>query len=455
MIVEAASTWKKPQSESDENETQEGVLDFYYEHFAGRYWGRDSRNRYIVRPKESVKRKLKIDGLSGGRVTEGVNEVEKALETIETEKAVDYAAPLAGWGTGCYSTADSRVLVTQNPDMYELKKGSCKNLLQIIEGLLGEEQSWYFNVWLWRAFESLRDNKIRRGQGIIIAGPGDCGKSLLQSIITEILGRRIGKPYKFLTGETQFNSDLFGAVHQQIEDEATNGDPRVRKHLGGALKNAIANFEQWCHPKHGQPFVLKPLWRISFTVNDDANALQVLPQWEEWLRDKIMLFHAQSCELPVDTTKENGEDLLWALVCKEIPAYLHMISKIKIPDDRKNGRFGVKSYHSPSLLEMLQGGDEDILKEIIDDVLFSGEPGFEDELSHWEGTATTLEALLIKSDHKRSAGQMLFSNQRIGQLLAVIAKAEPDRYSRRLLDGRTLWCIQRPVGAPPSTSPKK
>ena len=83
----------------------------------------------------------------------------------------------------------------------------------------------------------------------MLAGPRDCGKSLLQSLLTILFGGRSAKPYRYMTGETSFNADLFGAEHLVIEDEQPNTDIRARRNFGAQIKEFTSNPMQSCHGK--------------------------------------------------------------------------------------------------------------------------------------------------------------------------------------------------------------
>jgi len=53
----------------------------------------------------------------------------------------------------------------------------------------------------------------------------------MQKILTPILGGRAARPYRYMIGTTDFNSDLFLAEHLMIEDEAAATDISSRKHF--------------------------------------------------------------------------------------------------------------------------------------------------------------------------------------------------------------------------------
>ena len=60
----------------------------------------------------------------------------------------------------------------------------------------------------------------------------DSGKSRLQNLITPLLGGRVANPYHYMTGKSNFNSELFGAEHLMIEDEPASTRIEARRNTG-------------------------------------------------------------------------------------------------------------------------------------------------------------------------------------------------------------------------------
>jgi hypothetical protein len=111
------------------------------------------------------------------------------------------------------------------------------------------DQRQYVYAWVKIAYEALRKGLWRGGPAMALAGPRGCGKSLLQNLFTEILGGRSAKPYRYMSGGTQFNADLFGPEHLMIEDEHSSTDIRSRRAFGSNIKQFTSNHTQSCHGK--------------------------------------------------------------------------------------------------------------------------------------------------------------------------------------------------------------
>lgn len=414
--------------------------DVYFDDRGGFFYRRDSQGRYIKASVSSCRRFLKTLGFSAKSVDGLPSDLDRVLEFIETNQNVKYAASLAGYPAGARSMGGKSVLVTESPRLIESAAGSWSTLRAIFEGLLGEEQAVILYRWLKVAVESVRSSRNRPGQALVIAGPPRCGKSLCQAIITELLGGRVALPFAYLCGRTEFNSELFQAEHLVIEDEAASSDPRVRKKFGSEIKGLTANRNQKCHAKNREALTLRPIWRVSITLNDDPASLLVLPQLEHGLRDKLILLHARAFEMPVDTSTETGEEMLWRQLTAELPAFQHHLDGLNIPEDCRDARYGLAAYHNPDLIELMDSAtDEMKLLELIDTHLFDSPCSGE-----WEGLAAELEEKLRDECGAATVGRLFYHNTACGQLLGELRRRMPNRVDRRILHGRTLWKIRPP-----------
>src|SRR5262249_55665202 len=156
---------------------------------------------------------------------------------------VAYAGSLAGHRKGFYENGSHRILVKDSPLLIEPVPGRWPLFGGIIHNMLGADQQIYLFGWLKVALESLRSATPRVGQALTLAGPSDCGKSLLQNIFTLMLGGRSAKPHRYMSGITPFNGELFEAEaeHLMIEDEEASTDIRARRNFGAKIKDITAN----------------------------------------------------------------------------------------------------------------------------------------------------------------------------------------------------------------------
>jgi Domain of unknown function (DUF3854) len=97
--------------------------------------------------------------------------------------------------------------------------------------------------------------KFRVGQALTLAGPKDCGKSLLQDLFTVMFGGRAAKPHRYMSGTTPFNGELFGSEHLVMEDDEPSTDIRARRNFGTKIKEIALTPFILAMPSIGPPFL--------------------------------------------------------------------------------------------------------------------------------------------------------------------------------------------------------
>lgn len=267
--------------------------------------------------------------------TAGANsEVERAIMGIQSSHNVVYVGPLAGYASGVREMAGNLVLVTTGPNWIESKPGQWPTLNQVLAGLFVDselDQRPYFYGWVKSARDSLKHSRWKASQLLAMAGPVGSGKSLLQNLITEMLGGRCTKPYQFMIGQTAFNSHMFRGEHQMLEDENESIDIRSRRQFAGNIKTILTNMNQNCHGKNREALTLQPVWRMTLSLNDDPERLLVLPPFDADVRDKIIVLKANKATMPMQTTGAEAEAVFWRKLVAELPAFLHFIEQYEVP----------------------------------------------------------------------------------------------------------------------------
>ena len=412
------------------------------------YYVTDDRGNYIAITESNAKSYLKRNGFSD-KVEEGemLSELDDHMIDIRTNANVEYAGPLAGAQTGVRMVEHRRVLVTEPPIfIMPSKLGSYvgSTLETVLKNLLGEDQLPYFYGWLKVGITALRAGRRRPGQALVIAGPAGCGKSLVQNMITKLLGGRSAKPYQYMTGGTAFNSELFTAEHLMIEDEAASFDLRIRRALGNNIKGCVVNESQRCHPKNRQALTLYPFWRLSITLNDEAESLIVLPPLDESLQDKMMLLRAFKHDMPMPTDTLEQWAAFSALLELELTYFIeYLLNQWAVPGDLRCGRYGVKHYHNAELLQMMSVlAPETKLMELLDSELWKESKA----PSGLRMKASEIESKLCGegSGCSHEARKLFLYQNACGTYMGRLEKIHPDRIGRTLLHGTTIWEIEPP-----------
>lgn len=417
----------------------------YYDPANSSYWIEGIEGDWIKVNETSIRRHLRAQGISS-KEKEGayVSNLDSRLNDIQRAYSVSYAGVLAGYQRGVHRVGDERVLVTRSPKIIQPKAGQWPTINKLVENLFVDDtidQRPYVFGWLKVAYEALASGVRRPGQAIVFAGEHDSGKSLMQNLITPMLGGAAAKPYRYMSGATPFNADLFGAVHLMIEDEFASTDIRVRRCFGAQIKNFTVNEVQSCHAKNRQAISLTPLWRLSISVNCEVENLMILPPMDSSIEDKLMLLKVQKREMPMRTGSLEERRIFWETLCAELPAFISFLCEWEIPRELRSERFGVTHFHHPELLEAVEALAPEVrLLAIIDTAFFSPLA----KRDRWEGTADELRSELTEA-MPRALGRLLEWDNAPGVYLGRLAAKYPSRVSEHRTSARREWIIRPPT----------
>ncbi|VGO22317.1 DUF5906 domain-containing protein [Pontiella sulfatireligans] len=414
----------------------------YYDVLKKEYLIKNSHG-WITQTAAQFKRRLRRDGVSS-KTSDGqmISPAEAEMLRIEDDHSVQYVGALAGYQEGFYETDGLRFLVSQSPCMVNPVKGDWEVLRKTFDAVLGDDahdQRPFCFGWLQVAVKALRAGLFVPGQCLAIAGPAGSGKSLLQNLITVMLGGRSAKPYQFMTGGTAFNSELFQTEHLMIEDEAPASDYRSRRKLGTQIKQITVNETQRLHAKGREAVTVRVLWRLSITLNDEPEDLHVLPTIDSSLEDKLILLRAYKRTLPMPTDSQEQKKAFWDALMASVPAFLHwLIHDFVIPSELVSERFGVRHFHHPALVaSLIEMSNETEFLALIDRYI----------TLPFSGTASELDAKL-REEARRQADALLYFNGAAGAYLARLSKMHPLRVRKRRSAKQNQWEIS-PQDDPP------
>lgn len=425
-------------------------VELYFDTRDGSYWYR-LNGQFVSLKKSDLKLHLYTLGFSDQEyVVTGdgcLRKIDVPFYQAMNERLIHYAGSLAGHRVGIFKDGSGRCyLVTDEArgvfDPLPKKVEQPEFFTEFVAELLPSGQCARFFYWLSQALLSLRNGDFRPGQVLILAGPPKCGKSLLQDMITEILGGRSGNPFRYMMEITQFNKDLVSAEHWKIEDPASTTDIRTRRMFGNNLKNCAFTRDFPVHPK-GKDAVNLPLFRrVSISVNDEPENLAVIPPLEGSINDKLMLF---KCSPALECfagfrRSEGGIDrkAVWAAFQAELPMIRAWLLKThaRVPRKWQDDRCGVAYYLHPELeTELCSLSPEHRLLQLIDYVKWESD----DELT--DRKAFDLENALL-SKAPTQAGAIGRHLNWCGTYLGRLLKAGNPRISKRVKDGHTLWTIK-------------
>ena len=406
-----------------------------------KYYVENELQEYVPYTKTTLKLILKSFGLRGrAHDDELLSPIDSLIADVSYTKSVAYAGRLAGIRRGCYQMNGKRVLVTADPTIIEGKKGQTPLIESVVKQLfqIGEvDQRPRIYGWLKMARKAMLEGFPMPGQALVLAGPRNAGKNLFQDIITEMLGGRAEKPYRYMVGRSEFNGDLFGAEHLCIADEVPFYDMPSRRVFGSKIKDICVNSLQSCHGKHKEALTLFPLWRLSISVNDEAENLVMLPPLEESIEDKIMLLKVSRAIMPMPSDSPQHRMEFWDAVRAEIPSFIHFVENYEIPEELKESRFGIQAFQHPELVEVLKEmTHENRLMELMQIIVIP-------ENGVWKGTLEQLETQLLEdSTYKRQLEKLLYYPTALMTYMRRLQKSMPERVRHFKSNGKTMWELQ-------------
>jgi hypothetical protein len=397
---------------------------------SGVYWLPDGKGQWTRTCERTAVRHLKIEHSVENRqdVATGISDMDRELEIIRKECWVDYVGSLAGHKAGLVKMNGKRILVNSSPNLIEPREGDFSVIAALLDGRLGKQRI-YVEYWLKFAFQSLMSGNHRPGHVLVLAGPKDCGKSLLQNqIFTPVLGGRTAKPALSMRGETPFNADLFEAEHLMIEDDLPSSDIRARRAYGTFMKQLAANEKVHHHAKGKQPMVLEPLWRLSVSTNEEPENLMILPPIDDSVSDKILILKVERNPLPMPAQTDEERKAFIDRIKSELPAFVHHLINLKVAEEHQalstegGRRYGFKGYQNPEILEAINGlSPEHQLLELIDEA-FSGKE------ESWTAKASWIETV-IRLEFRDQAAKLFYHSRVCATLLDRLATKEKERVS--------------------------
>jgi len=395
---------------------------------------------------------------------EAVSPVDAAIHRIQETQVVQYAGPLAGHKSGLREVNGVKILVTKDPVFPAPARGVFPVTRALLDNMFewNSEQCNFLLGWLKYGYESYHYGKHRPGQIVAIAGEKDSGKSFIQGVLfTECFGGRTADPMRYMSGRSDFNSDLAAAEHLMIEDAVASTKLDVRRHFGSVSKQFAVNMKHSIHGKFVNALTLDPRWRVSITLNKEPENICGLPPLDESLEDKLALLLADKKPMPMPVSTLDEKEAFARTIRAEVPALCHWLLGWSPPAGQACPRFGVVAYHHPVMLEALQDQAPEIkLMALIDRCpVFKLAQG-RDGLPAWgtdavRVTAEEVEHALSSDDATRFSATRLFTWQNAcGTYLGRLAGSP--KYRGRVVKADSnrerAWLIY-PPGTEPADQP--
>ena len=429
----------------------------------------DGKNMFTYEDNEGVYRQASLGHLENILASMGIElpddkyarraEVERVVQILLRERTVDYCTPIAGCKAGLLKgSGGTKILVTHDSGWVDPCKGDWKSLQSFLQALL--KDAWvHLMDWLALALDDFQrcrevgpyEANLRPHQSMIIIGPPGCGKSLLKYLITCLFGGRSADPFRYLIGDTRFNEEIIAAPLLVMDDSTASTSRRTRNSITQSLKNLQVIGEYRVEGKNQKVLHLRACQRVLILANEDS--LDTLPLLPESFRDKAVLLEAFPSELVSNWDDVRNKELWVKSLVEGLPALAcHLLNEHVIPDDRRDSRYGMKAFHSPHILALMEGQDDlGLVDLLVKYALASRNPPSSVPLPgrplsppcEWTGTARELHALILQRCQRDVVFGVLYTAQQLGLALASFVLQRPDEYVRgRHTHGNVKWSVK-------------
>jgi len=299
------------------------------------------------------------------------------------------------------------------------------------------ESLTFLMAWLKRFYCSALEGRLLPGQAVFIAGPVGKGKTLFGSrIVASLMGGGCDAS-DYLVNGSAFNAELFEVAVWNVDDSSIANSIESHRRFSQMIKKGVANTRHQYHRKFHDAQTIDWMGRIIDTLNDDPESIQAIPHTDGSILDKISLykFRDHGIEFP-------GHVELDAILNQELPHFAAWLVSWTPPDQTKGSeRYGIKSYHHPTLLqESRSSSGSHEFSEFLDLYLKQYSKDHP-EATEWAGTATELLLAFQNDASLRDSVKMFVSGARaLGRMLASLSSTD-ERLKRRIVRGTTIWKI--------------
>jgi len=430
-------------------EAEKPMGDIYFHVQTEKYVFQSAGGRFLSLGSSDTKLHLQEGGMFVSEVGDnGLKHGERALLRAQIDRPVDYVGALAGHKIGPMSFGGKNFLITSQPQPTLAGPGESPNIERYMTEMFGAEQTTMVLLWLKFSRQSLAKMDWRPRQALALCGPAGAGKSLFQQFVTVLLGGRVGKPFDWMMGKTNFNADLCEAEHWCIEDESGSTDIRTRREFGQQIKQCVVNSLTRIHGKGLKGIQANIFKVLTISLNSESENMLILPPLDESIKEKIFLLKCDPISLGTKGVLSGDRKKDWLKFEKELPAFARQIDEMPCPKELSDVRYGSVHFHHPELYERLVDmSQETRLLEFIEQYICQVTEASR-TMGKWEftydfrGTATELESELKRSPASFAVDRLLHFPSACGTYLSRLEKRMPERFSSVKNRGQTIWTIK-------------
>ncbi len=372
----------------------------------------------IWEKKDDIQRSLRVLGVSG-KIPKGdtASPVDRIVETVQKTLKVSGVGPVVSRPAGVIEFNGYPFINTYTGKVLPSVEGPTKTetdfplLWKVLAGFdtapgcLAKES---FMFMLRRRYISQRDYRGDSTQAVFIGGEPNTGKTLVGvRVVAAALGGQYSNPYRYFTGQCNFNIQLFSKPLLMVNDEESPNDGSEKRKMHSRIKSCVVNPTQEAEAKFRTPTVIEWKGWILWTLNLDAGDVFQIPEITPSTEDKLCFFRM------VDTGIEwnDNQKATEAAIAKELPYFLWWLEHVWVPPAEilatgksKYQRMGMISYFDPVMRRYaLQNTDAYSVWELLEQWIKVDGYWFEadnrpTDNEYWVGTSAELLTMLHAHD---------------------------------------------------------
>jgi hypothetical protein len=381
-----------------------------------KYWVKLESGRWAPNKKEDIASDLKIrNNLKQPQVEEALSVVRNTRRVVGTFPFIHNKNDVVADDSGALylNTSIKKVIQPASED------GEFPWIKEWIDKVWIDPhdlQRDTFLAWHQRLYASSLQGDMKAGQAIVLAGGVGIGKTLFSRKVIAASVGGFADATSFLLDKTGFNKSCAENACWCIDDNYASTDFRDHDAFSNAIKKYCANPQIPYHAKYKDEELVTWRGRMVITCNLDKKSLSILPDVDDSIKDKIMLFVLAGEEvwMPDFTDIENRLRL-------ELPFYLRWLLNWQAPAHVLGSyRYGVKEYHHPILMEEVRdAAPHGLLAEMLPYAIKHGLVN-DKNLKQIEKTATEVYAMM---DIPGLRGKLpKFGGNRLGIALSRLGK---------------------------------
>jgi hypothetical protein len=444
-------------------------LEYFYCSKSKNYYMQTDSGRWSAVNRQSLIAHLARQGFRNTRnENENLSPAENAIADIELRKSIEAVMTgTSGHHAGYYHDNGITYLVLKSPKIIKPRKGDWSTIRDFLQHGLRADPIQYplFLGMLSADVKNFRNNGQRRSRQAPYqvphnVGPGNAGKTVLTRLLPYIFGGRKAKANPLFDPKgSDFNSEMHQAELLFLDDAAVlESGYKYRHTMSETIKEVSVGGGIDYHGKFGDKLAIQPWWRLWRMMNDDPSTLATLPLMDAGVADKWNMFLWGTLEGGSVEMVGNWFEPWFQQMVSEVPAFLHYLlhEHVILPEHRDpTGRYAIRNYKNPTLMDMAQAdSSENYLMHRIDtegsEAIFNDFDS--DNPQQWQGTAGDLYDILCEAGTQSSQRRFIKtcpSPRVLSSQLKILEKSHPHRFqysgrgdlTPKKIDGNLYWRI--------------